>query len=332
MSEKKNLSLLVLKILKLYSSSLSPLSQTNICKILKDDYEITCDKRTLRSALSGICDIGFPIKSSENGFEGWYIETDFTPSDAKALYLALSTSTYIDEKVGDGLKEKLSMLFKPLAVDTLSYKTKNQSIDSLNILNTLEATGKAIREHRLMSFSVKSFNENGKSRLERSDGFVKIYLVRPVEVICAYGTLFLFCELGNTQMYRFFSIEKMYDARAESIDLCPSEAFEAPLPLNYLEARSLMLAERQKAVVRINSRYLSEFTDCLGDVCEILYTNESTTELAVFTNLTALKRLILSFGSYAEAVSPTKLRRSIALELKEAISHYPEFRRLHGSI
>lgn len=70
---KKTIILYVLNILKLYSSSETPVTQTAICSYL-NDIDICCDRKTVGRNIEYLVGFGYPIKRGKRG--GYYLSRE----------------------------------------------------------------------------------------------------------------------------------------------------------------------------------------------------------------------------------------------------------------
>ena len=66
MEKKKQLILLVLKILETESDANHPLTQTEIAKTISDVYP--CDRKTVGRNIKYLCEMGYPIIKTGKGF------------------------------------------------------------------------------------------------------------------------------------------------------------------------------------------------------------------------------------------------------------------------
>lgn len=64
---KKIIIVYVLNILKLYSSELTPITQTTICNYL-NDIGIPCDRKTIGRNIEYLMDFGYPIRRVGAGY------------------------------------------------------------------------------------------------------------------------------------------------------------------------------------------------------------------------------------------------------------------------
>jgi predicted DNA-binding transcriptional regulator YafY len=183
----------------------------------------------------------------------------------------------------------------------------------------------------MLLFSVLDFISDNRRHFNELNGQVREYLVKPIKIVASYGILYLFCELGDTQIYRFFPIHRLTNLRSANIKFELYFDTPIPLPCSKLESEWMFIGQKEKAVLRIKTERLGEFTEHFGGEYKVICSYAALTELELFTDLRALKGLILSFGADIEVLSPTKLRRAVATELQAAVIKYSETRRLRGT-
>ena len=92
----------ILEILKKYSDENHRLSQQDIIRILKRDYGMTADRKSVRRNLTELMDAGYPVccderqrggaDGSETVFSGWYMEHEFTDAELRLLIDSLLSS------------------------------------------------------------------------------------------------------------------------------------------------------------------------------------------------------------------------------------------------
>ncbi|MBR2474771.1 MAG: WYL domain-containing protein [Clostridia bacterium] len=335
MSEKKNVSFYALEILKKYSSMEKRLTKSKITRLISDEYGMDFDQRTVKVALEALVSLGYPIKytsvfkdETEHKSQ-WYIEKPFSKEESGALLLAISSSSLITPDIKEALKRKLNdYLIGYEFVEGIKFnepddKSENKYLWSINVIYN------AINNLKMLSFSILSYFYDEYKRFEEQNGRVKEYLVKPISVVCYDGSLYLFGELGDTENYRYFNIRKLYDLKETDVSF-ESKPIKTPLPQNRLEACGSYFGERETATILVSKAALSSVYEMLAPLCKIKCIYAEKAEIEVSANLKLLKPFILSLGSEAEVLSPTKLRRSLALEAQSVSAKYGEVRRLKG--
>jgi hypothetical protein len=305
---------------------------------MQNEYHRTCDKRTIVSSLESLLSLGYPINfkalKGKNKLQktDWYISPIITDTENKDLLLSIAASCFIDKNEAGSIICALSPFIKCYGEFYIISKTENDNACKLSIFKSLNSINLAISENKMISFSVIDYYKNGIPHLHESDGRIQIYLVKPIEVISAYSSLLLFCELGDTGICRYFKIDRLYDVTVTTTKSLGSIVSTAPIPRNKLEASAAFISKRENATLRVSTDRLSEICEALGDEWNIVCRYGNKTEISVSADLRLLKKFILSFGAEIEVLSPTKLRRAVGTELREAASKYSEVRKLYGQL
>lgn len=120
---KKMLPFCILAILKKYSDEEHRLSQKEIGEILRDRYDLSVDRKTIKRALSDIEDFGYPIEYREATRAYWdeaigameeslvvsdfYLVPEFTNTELEYLINLLHGTNLIPEPIAHQLIKKL---------------------------------------------------------------------------------------------------------------------------------------------------------------------------------------------------------------------------------
>ena len=101
---KKMLNMLILDVLKEYSDSEHRLLQQDIIDHLENDYGISCERRSVKSNIVSLRDMGYKIKSDK----GYYLETrEFSDAELRLLIDSIFTSGAITNREAHQLAKKL---------------------------------------------------------------------------------------------------------------------------------------------------------------------------------------------------------------------------------
>ena len=333
MSEKKNLAYFVRRVLEDHTDCENTLTKNKIAEYLLLEYGRRCDLRSISAALDWLIKIGLPIKYRSINYKGkekktdWQILSSQDSENSMLTILSFITSRYISEDEA----KKIFCSFFDNTPELNIIKNENGIYDSKEILKSLFAINNAINDNNMLLFSIFDFVADNRKHFNELNGQVREYLVKPIKVIASYGILYLFCELGDTQIYRFFPIHRLTNLRSANIKFELYTDTSIPIPSSKLEAEWMFIGQREKAVLRIKTERLGEFTERFGGEYKVICSYAALTEVELFTDLRALKGLILSFGADIEVLSPTKLRRAVATELQAAVIKYSEIRKLRGN-
>lgn len=342
MSEKKNLSFYILEILKKYTSTENRLTQNRISELLKEEYGKETDRRTVKACLESLSLLGYNVKCEtlcrkDNGNgqiikTDWYIDKLFTAEETEVLLLSLYQNSRIPKNIIQRITGKLS----PYLTDKESYDdiytcNSDEYIPVKDIISTITS---AKKERKMLSFSVVDYVTGGKKYFEQNaSGQIREYLVKPAKIICSASNIYLFGELADTGIYKYFSIDRLYCTVKTNIPFTTYSKTKKPaLPENKIESKKPLCGEKEKAVISIDRSCIGEVFDNFGNSAEILYFYGDNAEIAIKADFSLIKPFVLHYGSLVEVISPTRLRKSIAAELKAAESKYVTLKNLKGSV
>ena len=88
--------------------------------------------------------------------------------------------------------------------------------------------------------------------------------------------------------------------------------------------------KREKIVISINADKVYEFKKLFGDRFDITREYGEKVEIAFECNINSALPFLLQFGDEAEVVSPSKLRRALALTCKSIAGKYLASKQYRG--
>ena len=143
-ANKKMLNMLILDILKEHSDENHPLTQQQILRILKRDYGMECDRRSVKNNLEYLQEFGYEI-SMEKGY--YLMEREFEDSELRFLIDAVLFSKGISGAQAKDLIEKLkkqsSKYFEP-KLTHISYLPELHKVDNKQLMYVIGVIEDAI--------------------------------------------------------------------------------------------------------------------------------------------------------------------------------------------
>ena len=103
-ANKKMLNLLILKVLQEHSDAEHRLMQGEIIRLLQLQYGITCDRRSVRSNIQSLQDMGYDIATHG---ACWLVERDFDNAELRMLIDSVLFSRTLSTAQARRLVEKL---------------------------------------------------------------------------------------------------------------------------------------------------------------------------------------------------------------------------------
>ena len=210
---KKMLSMHILGILRKYTDADHRLSQKEIGEILKNEYDMVVDRKSIKRNLMDLIDLGFEIEYSEsvrlvpNKVTGqleencflsdFYLVRDFTDSELRLLIDSLLFSKHIPYSQCKELIGKLEGLSNRYFRARVGHirTMPDLSLHSQQLFYTIEVLDEAISKGRQVSFTYNSYGTDKKLHPRRDEaGNIREYIVNPYQIAAANGRYYLICN------------------------------------------------------------------------------------------------------------------------------------------
>ena len=104
---KKMLNMLILEILKEYSDQEHRLTQQEIIRLLKSNYDMVCDRRSVKNNVVCLRELGYEI-SMEDGY--YLLEREFDDVELRMLIDSVLFAKFLTQKQAKTLIEKLKSI------------------------------------------------------------------------------------------------------------------------------------------------------------------------------------------------------------------------------
>lgn len=242
---KKLLPLYILEILKKYTDEKHTLTQKEIAVILKNDYEMLVERKTIMRALKDIiqfyedtdyrigysveermvpvkdvssnefkinADTGERIMEKQEAYTDFYLDRPITDSELRLLIDALLFSMHISYNHRKDLLNKLCMLSNKY------FKTRETHIacisDSKNynqsIFNNIEVIDEAISKKRKVSFKYTEYGTDKKLHIKRdTNEKERVYIINPYQMVASEGKYYLICNFDKYDDISNYRIDRI---------------------------------------------------------------------------------------------------------------------------
>lgn len=331
------------KLLKKHSSASKRLSKSELSRLLKIEYGLRCDRKALSRALDVLSETLDDVRCTEKlrGEGGkaytvkrdWYAQRVFTREETETIAESLLKNSEVSAELRETLLAKLADLGElPLDTSCISAAETEcfEGREEDNLVTVIEA----IKHGRMLSFPVVEFEYRGKQRLLRDDlGKVREYLVKPIDILAAEGRFYLFGELGDSEKYAYFLLREIYEPKITDVSFSLDFQYEKNyIPKSRAEAEFPIGGKRDKIVIALSRNLLREFNARFGGKAEIVKEYGEKIELAFECNINTALSFIMQFGDEAEVMSPSRLRRAVALTCKNTAGKYLASKQYRGHI
>lgn len=349
---KKMLIMDILDILKKYTDAEHRLSQKDICEILKNEYLIKVDRKSVKRNISKLLEEGYDIEYSEslrmmkskdeNGNEtqeesyvmsDFYINREFSDSELRLLIDGLLFSKHIPYSQCKKLISKLEGLSNIYFKSKIKHITTFQqdTTDNKQLFYNIEILDEAISKKRKVLFKYLEYGTDKKMhRKKRHDGCEREYIVNPYQMAAKEGKYYLICnydkydDISNYRLDRICDIE-MLDEQAKPFESL-SWSNGAPLDLHkYMTEHIYMYSSANTRVkFRITKPMISDVIDMLGK--DVRFSDETETHVIVSANVNemAMEQFAKSFAPDVVVLEPTELADKMKKWLEKALKIYEE--------
>ena len=348
---KKMMSIDILQILKTYTDEKHTLTQKEIVDLLKKDYGMTVDRKSVRRNIGDLIEAGFPIDYKEisrisNGQHPVEEEDDsclqltdfcyiheFADSELKLLIdgILFSKHIHISQKKDliDRLEGLSSRYFRSGAKNILLSSGQDGGIQDL-FLN-MEIIEDAIRDNHQLEFNYLEYRTDKKlhPRLTKNNK-VRRFTVNPYQIAAVSGRYYLICN--NTwfpDSITNFRIDRMTNTKIlDDTTIRPAtdisgyrNGFSLPRHIN---EHLFMYSDKVELVTfRCKKTLLSELFDWF-DASDMKFTDVTDTEVTVSVHggFESMRLWATEFVKEVTVLHPVKLREQIVKDLTDSLDRY----------
>lgn len=310
---KKMLNILILEILKEYSDEEHRLTQQEIIRLLKSNYGIECDRRSVKSNVLCLKELGYDISMED----GYYLQSrEFEDAELRMLIDSVLFSKNLTHKQAKSLVERL----KGLGNRYFSAKVKHicnlpelYHADNKQLWYALDAVNDAIAEKKKISFTYNSYGLDFKLHSKREEP----YIVSPYQIVASNGRYYL---IGNYDKYdnvSHYRLDRMTDVtivneKAKAKEKITEFADGYNLPKHMAEHIYMFSGASERVKLRVPESMMDEMIDWFGKDFRIQKTDvEGMMEIVVNCNENAMFFWALQYGPYVEVMEPIVLRDRI---------------------
>ena len=339
--KRKKLSFAILDILRRYTDEDHRLSQKDIIDILKTEYDMTADRKSVKRNITSLMEMGYEINFSEalrmfpnkDGvleesyiLSDFWLEREFTDGELRLLIDSLLFSKHIPYSQCKELVDKLGSLSNQY------FKSRVRFISTLpetapknkELFYTIEILDEAIAKGKQVAFTYNGYGTDKKLHPKR----VREYIVNPYQMAATNGRYYL---IGNYDKYNNlanYRVDRITNIRLLDTPTKPKEQLEDgkmfSLPTHMAEHLYMFSGESVPVTFRMKKSILNDVIDWFGT--EITFFDETEDEVTarVTVNWHAMRHWALQYCRHVRVLAPDNLVQTVKADLQTAIERYEE--------
>lgn len=320
---KKMLNMLILDILKEYSDADHRMTQQEIIRLLKSNYGMECDRRSVKNNILCLKELGYEI-SMDDGY--YLLEREFEDVELRMLIDSVLFSNNLTQKQAKELIEKLRAQgnrYFSAKVSHISNLPDMQFADNKQMMYTLDAVNDAISAEKKISFIYNRYGTDFKLHPRRN----MEYIVNPYQMVANNGRFYL---IGNYDKYddiSHYRLDKMTCVKILDEKVKPqkdikdfSQGFNLPKHM----AEHIYMFSGESVFVRFIApeSMMDELVDWLGKDFRVRAVDDEKIEVTLNCNAHSMFYWALQYGAYIEVLEPQDLRNRISEAVKEMCKKY----------
>lgn len=321
---KKMLNMLILDILKEYSDEEHKLTQQEIIRLLKANYDMECDRRSVKNNVLCLKELGYDISTDD----GYYLaKRDFEEAEIRMLIDSVLFSKSLTQKQSKTLIDKLKSLgnryFSKKTLHVCSLSDLQHS-DNKQMMYALDAINDAIEDKKKIAFIYNDYRTDFKLHPRREQE----YIVNPYQIVANNGKFYL---IGNYDKYddiSHYRVDKMTNVRILDERVKPQKEITEfkngySLPKHMAEHIYMFGGPSVRVKFLTDENMMSEMVDWFGKDFRVRKIgDEGRIEITVNCNENAMFFWALQYGPYVEVVEPILLRKKIQVAVEEMNKKY----------
>lgn len=320
---KKMLIVLILKILDEYSDEDHHLTQQEIIKLLKLNYGMDCDRRSVKSNILSLKEMGYDIDMTSGYF---LADRHFENAELRMLIDSVLFSKTIGTKQSKELIEKLKSMgnrYFQAKVTHVSNLPELQHTDNKQVLYVLDHLNEAIDRGKKVSFIYNNYGTDFKLHPRKEEP----YIVNPYQIVANNGRFYLignYDKYDNISHYRLDRMTKVSILEEKRKTISEIAEFDGTwnLPKHMAEHAYMFSGKSSEIVLLAEKHLMPELVDWFGKRFRILKETEDMMRIKVTCNDDAMRYLALQYGPYMEIISPARLRDKVAADVEKMARKY----------
>ncbi len=348
LSQSKKLTMFyILEILHKYTDAKHTINQKGIATKLQEEYDITLDRKTIKSDLMNLIELGYAIeytsvpcsstnkktreKEENEKLTDFYLVREFEDSELRLLIDSLLFSRHLPYNQCKKLIEKLETLSNQFFKSRVKHiaTLPDDKANNKQLFYTIDILDEAIEKNKKVRFKYVEYDTDLKLKPRKNaEGKDRIYVVNPYQMVAKEGKYYLICnydlfeDISNYRVDRIKEIELLDERRKPFEELRGSDG----LPLNlaqYMEEHVYMLSsDTTRAVLRIVNPMITDMIEMFGNGVSFFDQDETHVSVRVKANEMSILQFAKNYSPDVIVLEPKELREKAIAQLRDALNGY----------
>lgn len=318
-----------LEILQRYTDENHRISQKDIVDILRKEYDMVIDRKTVKRNLMELIDLGYEIEYTEkernirdkNGdgvekstvYTDFYLVRDFTDSELRLIIDSVMVSQHIPDNQRRDLVKKISKLSNDY------FKILNTDVNNVNVITAqnkdfflnLEIIDEAILSGKKVSFSYNEYKIDKKLHI-----MMEKIIERPSKIITFEGHYYMLCNSDKSR-HSIYRIDKITEIKlVEHIDILKNDEYRtqsSQIDTNEYSGIGILYKDNEKVHVKFSivSEAVEMVIDRFGNDFRLVEEKDGLYVIDVYCNFADAYHWALQYGKYVTVISPSELKNEI---------------------
>lgn len=327
----------ILEILKQYTDENHRLTQKDIIDILRREYDMVIDRKTVKRNLMELIELGYEIEYTEKErvikdnktdeeevsfvYTDFYLVRDFTDSELRLIIDSVLFSKHIPDSQRKDLVKKIKKL------SSVHFKSVNTDVSNINSVTNqnkefflnLEILDEAILHGKMISFAYNEYKVDKKLHV-----VIDRLVEKPDKIIVMDGHYYLLC--GDDGYGNIYRVDKITDMKlADNSSFFKNNSYDAGtesfITGTYLDNSHLLnLNKKTRVRFSVVCEAISIVVDYFGDDFRLIEKKADGYIVEVCCNLVEAYHWVLQYGNYVSVIAPSELRNEIRYTV-ERLSH-----------
>ena len=338
--KRKKLSFAILDILRKYTDEDHWLSQKDIIHILKTEYDMAADRKSVKRNITSLMEMGYEINFSEalrmfpnkDGvleesyiLSDFWLEREFTDSELRLLIDSLLFSKHIPYSQCKDLVGKLEGLSNRYFQSRVRFISTLPETAPRNkeLFYTIEVLDEAIAKGKQVAFLYNGYGTDKQLHPRRD----REYIVNPYQMAATNGRYYLignydkYDDLANYRLDRITGI-RLLDTPAKPVRQVDGIKNGLYLPKHMAEHLYMFSGESVPVTFRMKKAILNDVIDWFGTEIAFFDETEDEATARVTVNWHAMRHWALQYCRHIRVLTPSDLAETVESDLQMALDRY----------